>query len=102
MTRAKVEYQDRHELAETVRRRAANLRRIRTERKLTAQALALAAEDMAPSYIYEIEGGRVALASLRILDRFAKALGMRSHELLAELDREPAGQVELARGDSSA
>lgn len=88
MSRAKVNYQDRHDLGEAVRRRAANLLRVRTERKLTATALALAAEDMAPSYIYEIEGGRVALASLRILDRLAKALGMRPHELLAELDRE--------------
>lgn len=59
---------------------------------------------MAPSYIYEIENGRVAFASLRILDRFAKALGMKPHELLAELDRElsPAGQAEHPRGDSGA
>ena len=99
MSRAKVEYQDRHDLAEAVRRRAANLLRIRTERKLTAPALALAAEDMAPSYLYEI-----AFASLRILDRLAKALGMQPHELLAELDREvpPAGQAEPPRGDSGA
>mgnify|MGYP003403880500 FL=1 len=104
MSRAKVEYQDRHDLAEAVRRRAANLLRVRTERKMTVTALALAAEDMAPSYIYEIENGRVAFASLRILDRFAKALGMQPHELLAELDREvpPAGQAEPPRGDSGA
>jgi len=88
VSRTKVEYQGRQDLAETVKRRAANLRRLRGERSLTARALALAAEDMSPSYIYEIENGRVAIASLRILDRFAKGLGMQPHELLAELDRE--------------
>ena len=49
---------------------------------------------MAPSYIYEIENGRVALASLRILDRFAKGFGMAPADLLAELDRVlPDGQT---------
>lgn len=102
MSRAKVEYQDRHDLAEAVRRRAANLLRVRTERKMTVTALAIAADDMGRSYIYDMENGRVALASLRILDRLAKGFGMQSHELLAELDREvpPAGQAEPPRGDS--
>lgn len=94
MSRAKVDYQDRPDLTEAVKRRAANLRRLRGERSLTATALALAAEDMAPSYIYEIENGRVALASLRILDRFAKGFGMAPADLLAELDRVlPDGQT---------
>jgi len=71
---------------------------------LVLRPIAAAAEDMAPSYIYEIENGRVAFASLRILDRFAKALGMKPHELLAELDRElsPAGQADPPRGDPGA
>lgn len=88
MARDKVSYADRVDLAETLKRRAKNLRRLRLGCCMTAKELALAAEDMAPSYIYEIENGRVALASLRILDRLAKALGMRSHELLEVLDRD--------------
>lgn len=91
MARDKVAYAARADLARTLKRRATNLRRLRHGCCMTAKELARSAEDMAPSYIYEIENGRVALASLRILDRLAKAFGMQPHELLAELDRDREG-----------
>ncbi len=53
MARDKVAYADRADLAATLNRRAANLRRLRLGCCMTAKELALAAEDMAPSYIYE-------------------------------------------------
>jgi hypothetical protein len=38
------------------------------------------------SYFYEVENGRLALATLRMLDQIARAFGMTSSALLAELD----------------
>ena len=51
MARDKVAYADRPDLAVTLERRAKNLRRLRIGCYMTAKELALAAEDMTPSYI---------------------------------------------------
>ncbi len=74
------------EAAAVVQRRAANLRRLRRELNLSAPVLARRA-GIDHSYFYEVENGRLALATLRQLDRLAKAFDMSAADLLAELDK---------------
>ncbi len=73
------------QLVEAVARRAANLRRLRKVHKISAPRLAQRV-GMYHSYFYEVENGRLALATLRMLDQIARAFGMTSSALLAELD----------------
>lgn len=59
---------------------AQNLRRIRAEKDISQEALAHAA-DIDRTYISSIERGRYA-ASIDVVGRLAKALGVKPNELL--------------------
>ena len=60
---------------------AANLRRLRHERGLAQDDLAYEAE-VSRSYLSQLEKGAF-YASLKILEKLAKALGVEPHELIA-------------------
>jgi len=60
---------------------AANLRRLRHEKGLAQDDLAYEAE-VSRSYLSQLEKG-VFYASLRIVEKLAKALGVEPHELIA-------------------
>lgn len=60
---------------------AANLRRLRHERGLAQDDLAYEAK-VSRSYLSQLEKG-VFYASLKILEKLAKALGVEPHELIA-------------------
>lgn len=65
---------------EIVQRLGANVRRVRQEKGLTQEALALSA-DMKRSYLSELEHGK-RNPSLRAVGRLADALGVEPVELL--------------------
>ena len=66
---------------------AANLKRIRLEKKLTQEKLAELAE-LHPNYISSVER---ALRNISIcnIERLARALGVTMSELVAELEQSP-------------
>jgi DNA-binding XRE family transcriptional regulator len=64
---------------------AANLRRLRNEKGLAQDDLAYEAK-VSRSYLSQLEKGSF-YASLKILEKLAKALGVEPHELIAPLPR---------------